>query len=299
MSEKFSLKWNDFHSNVSKSFGLLREEDYLADVTLVCDDNKQMSAHKLVLSACSNYFKEVFRNNPKMLHPLLCLNGVLGEDLSNILDYIYNGQVSVHQDHLDRFLAIAQRLKLQGLLDDNPSNEVTAESLGENCTQVNSSVTEMLDGVRTDEQIPERRAKENSKVNKSVLTSSNILNLEEKINECLEKSGAGLEIVEIKDDDEEEVNDDEDDDDDGDEDDDSVELEEQINEYLDVSERGIFKCTICGDTSKLFSTLKKHIKTHFNLELYHKIASQDLKAPLKSFMKSSLTALSSNEIIPI
>ena len=35
MSEKFCLKWNDFHSNVSKSFGLFRNEDYLHDVTLV------------------------------------------------------------------------------------------------------------------------------------------------------------------------------------------------------------------------------------------------------------------------
>ena len=50
MSEKFGIKWNDFHSNVTKSFGLLRDEDYLQDVTLVTDDNKQISAHKLVLS---------------------------------------------------------------------------------------------------------------------------------------------------------------------------------------------------------------------------------------------------------
>ena len=39
MSEKFCLKWNDFETNVSKSFGLLRSEDFLHDVTLVSDDN--------------------------------------------------------------------------------------------------------------------------------------------------------------------------------------------------------------------------------------------------------------------
>ena len=55
MPEKFDLKWNDFHSNVSKSFGLFRKEDYLHDVTLVSDDYKQVTAHKLVLSACSEY----------------------------------------------------------------------------------------------------------------------------------------------------------------------------------------------------------------------------------------------------
>ena len=67
MPEKFDLKWNDFHSNVSKSFGLLRNEDYLHDVTLVSDDYKQVTAHKLVLSACSEYFKNIFRNNRKDL----------------------------------------------------------------------------------------------------------------------------------------------------------------------------------------------------------------------------------------
>ena len=63
MAEKFSLKWHDFNTNVSKSFGLLRDEEYLHDVTLVSDDNMQVSAHKLVLSACSEYFKNIFRNN--------------------------------------------------------------------------------------------------------------------------------------------------------------------------------------------------------------------------------------------
>ena len=57
MAEKISLKWNDFYFNVSKSFRELRHEEYLQDVTLVSDDNTQISAHKLVLSACSEHFK--------------------------------------------------------------------------------------------------------------------------------------------------------------------------------------------------------------------------------------------------
>jgi len=118
MSEKFCLKWNDFHSNVSKSFGVLRTEDYLQDVTLVGVDHKQISAHKLVLSACSEYFKDIFKNN-KHSNPLLCLDGINNQDLNNILDYIYNGEVQIYQDDLERFLNIAQRLKLQGLLSDN------------------------------------------------------------------------------------------------------------------------------------------------------------------------------------
>ena len=59
MSEKFCLKWNDFSSNACKSFGLFRNEDYLHDVTLVSDDQHQVTAHKLVLSASSEYFKNI------------------------------------------------------------------------------------------------------------------------------------------------------------------------------------------------------------------------------------------------
>ena len=47
MVEKFCLKWNDFHSNASKSFSNLRNEDDIFDVTLTSDDQKQISAHKV------------------------------------------------------------------------------------------------------------------------------------------------------------------------------------------------------------------------------------------------------------
>ena len=63
MSEKFSLKWNDFHSNVSNSFANVRNEKYLHDVTLVTDDQQRVSAHRLVLSVSSEYFETIFRNN--------------------------------------------------------------------------------------------------------------------------------------------------------------------------------------------------------------------------------------------
>merc|ERR1712133_131566 len=124
MSEKFCLKWNDFSSNASKSFGSFRNEEYFHDVTLVSDDQQQVTAHKLVLSASSVYFKSIFKNN-KASNPFLCLEGVTLNDLNNILDYIYNGEVQIYQEHLDTFLNTAQRLKIEGLLGEG--NEVKEE----------------------------------------------------------------------------------------------------------------------------------------------------------------------------
>ena len=122
MSEKFSLKWNDFQSNVSRTFSQLRSEEEFFDVSLVSDDQKMMSAHKLVLSASSPYFKHILTTN-KHSHPLLCLDGVSSAELQCVLDYIYQGEVQIYQEQLDRFLVVAQRLQLEGLTSQDDQQE--------------------------------------------------------------------------------------------------------------------------------------------------------------------------------
>ena len=114
-SEKFSLKWNDFANNVSNYFSKLRQETRLYDVTLVSNDHQQVSAHKLVLSACSEVFSNIFNgnNSPNMM---LYLDSVDVKEIIFMLDYIYQGEVQIHQDNLDRFLEIASKFKLSGLL---------------------------------------------------------------------------------------------------------------------------------------------------------------------------------------
>ena len=124
MSEKFSLKWNDFKSTVSQSFGILREEKDFFDVTLVSDDERQMPAHKLVLSACSDFFKSILRNNSHS-HPLLYLSGIHSTNLSLILDYIYQGEVQIYQEHLDSFLEVAQKLRIEGLITGADDEEIS------------------------------------------------------------------------------------------------------------------------------------------------------------------------------
>ena len=50
-SEKPCLQWNDFRKNASSPSGELREDRDLTDVTLVCEDGKQMEAHKVILAS--------------------------------------------------------------------------------------------------------------------------------------------------------------------------------------------------------------------------------------------------------
>ena len=95
MTEKFSLKWNDYHSNVASSFGALRNEDYLCDVTLISDNQQQAAAHRLVLSACSEYFQDIFRNN-RSPNLMLCLEGINRNDLNKFLE---SNKIFTYQDH--------------------------------------------------------------------------------------------------------------------------------------------------------------------------------------------------------
>ena len=113
-SEKFCLSWNDYESNLSVAFRDLREEKEFFDVTLACEEDEQIEAHKVILSSCSSFFKNILKKN-KHPHPLLYLKGVKFLHLKSILDFMYQGRVNVEQVMLDSFLATAQELKVKGL----------------------------------------------------------------------------------------------------------------------------------------------------------------------------------------
>ena len=70
-SEKFCLRWNDFESNISVAIRELRDDNDFFYVTLACDD-EQIQAHKMILNACSPFFRTILRHNSHQ-HPLLYL----------------------------------------------------------------------------------------------------------------------------------------------------------------------------------------------------------------------------------
>ena len=122
--DKFCLKWNDFQINASKTFRDLRREEDFFDVTLVSDDEKHIAAHKLVLSASSEVFKNILRKASHS-NPMIYLNGFNSKDLNLIIDYIYQGEVQILQSDLDAFLNVAQKLKIEGLIGDDKSRDET------------------------------------------------------------------------------------------------------------------------------------------------------------------------------
>merc|ERR1712202_1301 len=77
--------------------------------------------HKVILSACSPFFRNVLRRNPHQ-HPLLYLKGVKYKELLSVLNFMYMGEVDVAQEELNSFLAVAEELKVKGLTQNKPIN---------------------------------------------------------------------------------------------------------------------------------------------------------------------------------
>ena len=117
-SEKLCLKWNDFQANYCESLRDLRGDQEFADVTIACEGDVQIEAHKIILSASSPFFRNVLKKN-KHPHPLLFLKGLKNTLLVSILDFIYDGEVNIAHEDLTEFLAAAEDLKVKGLSEEN------------------------------------------------------------------------------------------------------------------------------------------------------------------------------------
>ncbi|BES99672.1 BTB/POZ domain [Nesidiocoris tenuis] len=114
-ADHFCLKWNNYLSNMASELDMLRTEENLVDVTLCCEGYK-FRAHKVILSACSPYFRNVFKENP-CEHPVVILKDVLPEDVEALLSYVYQGIVYVSEVKLTSFLQTAELLQIKGLAD--------------------------------------------------------------------------------------------------------------------------------------------------------------------------------------
>ena len=113
-TENFSLVWEDFLENARKNFSDLRDDIDFSDVTLVCEDNHQVAAHRVVLSSCSPRLSSLLRglSHPK---PLLFLWGVRAEQLEAVMDFCYRGQVTLSDRELGDFLRLAKMIGVKGV----------------------------------------------------------------------------------------------------------------------------------------------------------------------------------------
>ncbi|XP_043238000.1 protein bric-a-brac 1-like isoform X3 [Amphibalanus amphitrite] len=113
--QQFCLRWNHHHTTLINVFESLLKDESLVDVTLYAEE-RPVRAHKVVLSACSPYFKAIFSAHTEN-HPVIILKDVLYSELRALVDYMYIGEVNVSQDQLASLIKSAESLKIKGLAD--------------------------------------------------------------------------------------------------------------------------------------------------------------------------------------
>ena len=123
---KLSLQWNEFHENLRSVFGNLRCDSDFTDVTLASEDGRQIDSHKIVLVASSPFFMDLLKKN-KHSHPFIFFRGVSFENLSAVVDFLYQGETNVFQENLNSFLNLAEDMKLRGLEGTRERVEVLLE----------------------------------------------------------------------------------------------------------------------------------------------------------------------------
>ena len=117
MSEEVvTLNYGHFESQAAKMLNNLICKEEFTDVTLVAD-GQQIKAHKFILSFCSPFFENMFKQNPHP-HPLIYLKGVSFENLKGVIEFVYQGEIMVNQDMLASFLETGNDLQIKFFVEE-------------------------------------------------------------------------------------------------------------------------------------------------------------------------------------
>ena len=108
--------WHTYSDHLIEMLHQMKADDTFTDVTLVIDTGWTIKAHKVVLGACSPVFKEMLTKSESSI---IELKEVGHEEIESILEFIYLGKATLHQERMKEFLDVAQKLQIKELCNDD------------------------------------------------------------------------------------------------------------------------------------------------------------------------------------
>ena len=85
----FCLKWNNLKEHVINIFVTLRRDNEFTDVTVACDEDKQVEPTKSYILQLTHYFAMIKKEKKHYKHPLNLHEENKHVDLLAILDFIF------------------------------------------------------------------------------------------------------------------------------------------------------------------------------------------------------------------
>ena len=115
--EKYNLNWHTHSDHLKDMLHEMMKSDELTDVTLVCDDMRQLKAHKIVLSACSSVFRKIIEHLPDK-NSVIYLRGIQHQEMESILEFMYMGVATLLQERMNEFFSVAKSLEIKEIRMD-------------------------------------------------------------------------------------------------------------------------------------------------------------------------------------
>ena len=106
---EYEVEWNLHKSTSSQAFQRLYEDVALTDVTLACEDNKAIRAHRVVLSSCSDFFRGILERTDSF-GSMIYLQGISYKNLVLLKKFMYLGKASAQKNELKEFLLLSKTL---------------------------------------------------------------------------------------------------------------------------------------------------------------------------------------------
>ena len=134
-TSQYMLRWINHQKTISHTLHDLLDLNAFTDVTLACSDDVSIQAHRLVLSACSPFFRSILMTNQNTnSHPIIVMNDIKSSEIRALLTYMYCGEVNVPSEDLKSILKVAENLQIKGLenaVSPEPSNLSTKHHVNE------------------------------------------------------------------------------------------------------------------------------------------------------------------------
>ena len=115
--ENYKINWQTYSEHLREMLYNMMMSDELTDLTLVCDDKRQLKAHKIVLSACSLVFKSII-NDLHGSNSVIYMRGIQHQEMESILKFMYSGEATFHQSSINEFLNLAKNLEMKGISEN-------------------------------------------------------------------------------------------------------------------------------------------------------------------------------------
>lgn len=143
--ENFSFRSSTHFSDMFGAFDEFYNSNAMSDMK-ICVSGKTFHAHRIVLSAGSDYFRSILTNFKDPSHvPVLVINEISAEDIASMIEFLYRGQIVVTRDRVENLRRAASHLRIKGFENflRKPFSSNRNSSSGNFSTENNNMKTHM------------------------------------------------------------------------------------------------------------------------------------------------------------